>query len=169
MYNKGLKIINKKVKEKWQIAQKVIKGILIHWFISIEPGTNVKKIVNWPCDKLNSASLFIILLVGQEVEIWMSTWSFRPAAYIEWMVAVLMTKRYEWNGLNLVVLETLVLKAPWRKLSPSFSFSIMTFLNITVIEPVCIKRTLLSNLKQWTIQNRKGANSNIIFSLLACC
>ena len=169
MYNKGLKIINKKVKEKWQIAQKVIKGILIHWFISIEPGTNVKKIVNWPCDKLNSASLFIILLVGQEVEIWMSTWSFRPAAYIEWMVAVLMTKRYKWNGLNLVVLEMLVLKAPWRKLSPSFSFSIMTFLNITVIEPVCIKRTLLSNLKQWTIQNRKGANSNRIFSLLACC
>ena len=169
MYNKGLKIINKKVKEKWQIAQKVIKGILIHWFISIEPGTNVKKIVNWPCDKLNLASLFIILLVGQEVEIWMSTWSFRPAAYIEWMVAVLMTKRYKWNGLNLVVLETLVLKAPWRKSSPSFSFSIMTFLNITVIEPVCIKRTLLSNLKQWTIQNRKGANSNRIFSLLACC
>ena len=169
MYNKGLKIINKKVKEKWQIAQKVIKGILIHWFISIEPGTNVKKIVNWPCDKLNSASLFIILLVGQEVEIWMNTWSFRPAAYIEWMVAVLMTKRYKWNGLNLVVLETLVLKAPWRKSSPSFSFSIMTFLNITVIEPVCIKRTLLSNLKQWTIQNRKGANSNRIFSLLACC
>ena len=169
MYNKGLKIINKKVMEKWQIAQKVIKGILIHWFISIEPGTNVKKIVNWPCDKLNSASLFIILLVGQEVEIWMSTWSFRPAAYIEWMVAVLMTKRYKWNGLNLVVLETLVLKAPWRKSSPSFSFSIMTFLNITVIEPVCIKRTLLSNLKQWTIQNRKGANSNRIFSLLACC
>ena len=169
MYNKGLKIINKKVKEKWQIAQKVIKGILIHWFISIEPGTNVKKIVNWPCDKLNSASLFIILLVGQEVEIWMSTWSFRPAACIEWMVAVLMTKRYKWNGLNLVVLETLVLKAPWRKSSPSFSFSIMTFLNITVIEPVCIKRTLLSNLKQWTIQNRKGANSNRIFSLLACC
>ena len=30
MYNIGLKIINKKVKEKWQIAQKVIKGILIH-------------------------------------------------------------------------------------------------------------------------------------------
>ena len=169
MYNKGLKIINKKVKEKWQMAQKVIKGILIHWFISIEPGTNVKKIVNWPCDKLNSASLFIILLVGQEVEIWMSTWSLRPAAYIEWMVAVLMTKRCKWNGLNLVVLETLVLKAPWRKSCPSFSFSIMTFLNITVIEPVCIKRTLLSNLKQWTIQNRKGANSNIIFSLLACC
>ena len=89
-----------------------------------------KKIVNWPCDKLNSASLFIILLVGQEVEIWMSTWSFRPAAYIEWMVAVLMTKRYKWNGLNLVVLETLVLKAPWRKSSPSFSFSIMTFLRM---------------------------------------
>ena len=118
MYNKGLKIINKKVKEKWQIAQKVIKGILIHWFISIEPGTNVKKIVNWPCDKLNSASLFIILLVGQEVEIWMSTWSFRPAAYIEWMVAVLMTKRYKWNGLNLVVLGTLVLKAPVKEVIP---------------------------------------------------
>ena len=33
MYNKGLKIINKKVKEKRKndkIAQKVIKGILIH-------------------------------------------------------------------------------------------------------------------------------------------
>ena len=29
MYNKGLKIINKKVKKTWQIAQKVIKGILI--------------------------------------------------------------------------------------------------------------------------------------------
>ena len=42
MYNKGLKIINKKAKEKWQIAQKVIKGILILWLISIEPGTNVK-------------------------------------------------------------------------------------------------------------------------------
>ena len=86
--------------------------------------------MNWPFDKLNSASLFIILVVGQEVEIWMSTWSFRPAAYIEWMVAVLMTKRYKWNGLNLVVLETLVLKAPWRKSSPSFSFSIMTFLRM---------------------------------------
>ena len=60
-----------------------------------------KKIVNWPCDKLNSASLFIILLVGQEVEIWMSTWSFRPAAYIEWMVAVLMTKRYKWKWAKL--------------------------------------------------------------------
>ena len=33
MYNKGLKITNKKVKEKNdKIAQKVVKGILIHWY-----------------------------------------------------------------------------------------------------------------------------------------
>ena len=99
--------------------------------VSHVPGklTFWKKIVNWHCDKLNWASVYYF--AG-----WTRGWNlnehviFSPCC-INWMNGSRVNEQhYKWKGLNLVVLETLVLKAPWRKSSLSFSFSIMTFLRM---------------------------------------